>query len=478
MNAAFLFVFLAAQLLIGLLLARRMKTESDYFLGGRNVGLLFASFSLFATWFGAETCIGSSGQVYASGLSGSRADPFGFTLCLVLLGLLIAVPLRKGGYVTLADYFRERFGPAVEQISVWVMIPSSLIWGAAQLRAFGQIFATVAGFPVVPVIVFSAVFVVLYTYLGGLLSDIYTDFLQGLIVVGGLIGLLILVIIKVPDLKAILAGIEPSRWSFIAPGEPLLTRFDRWLVPILGSLVTQETLARVLATRTPSLARKACYVAAGLYLFVGAIPVFAGLIGPHLLPGIADREQFLILLAGKILPRALFVLFAGALISAILSTMDSILLAVSALFTHNLIFPLLHIDSERLRVLIARLGVAAAGGLACLIAVTGGGIYALVLTAASFGTAGVLVITLLGLHTPAGGRAAGVATLVTGLAATLIGQYVFRLQAPFLAAVLASAAVFLGTSAWEHARGAVPVRAGTRPPLQRAPEPSEAVRKE
>ncbi len=478
MNAAFILVYLAAQLFIGLLLAHRMKTESDYFLGGRNVGLLFASFSLFATWFGAETCLGSSGQVYAAGLSGSRADPFGFTICLILLGLLIAVPLRKGGYVTLADYFRERYGPAVEKIAVWVMIPSSLIWGAAQLRAFGQIIAAVAGFPVVPVIVFSAVFVVLYTYLGGLLGDIYTDFFQGVFVVGGLVTLFIVVLRGTPDLGGVLGAIEPSRWSFIAPGESLLTRFDRWLVPILGSLVTQETLARILAARTPSVARKACYLASGLYLVVGAIPVFAGLLGPHLLPGVADREQFLILLAGKLLPRTLFVLFAGALISAILSTMDSILLAISALFSHNLIIPAFRIDSERVRVLVARLGVAAAGALACVIAITGGGIYALVLTAASFGTAGVLVITLLGIHTRIGGRAAGLATLVTGLAATLFGQYVFDLQAPFLAAVLASVAVFLGAAAWERARGTVPLPAADQPGLSRAAKSPEAVREE
>lgn len=478
MNAAFILVYLAAQLFIGLLLARRMKTENDYFLGGRNVGLLFASFSLFATWFGAETCLGSSGQIYAAGLSGSRADPFGFTICLILLGLLIAVPMRKGGHVTLADYFRSRFGPAVEQVSVWVMIPSSLIWGAAQLRAFGQIIAAVAGLPVITVVVFSAVFVVLYTYLGGLLGDIYTDLFQGVFVVGGLVTLFVIILGKVPEAGAVLAGMDPSRWSFIAPGEPPLVRFDRWLVPILGSLVTQETMARVLAARTPSVARKACYLAAGLYLVVGAIPVFAGLLGPHLLPGIADREQFLILLAGKFLPRALFVLFAGALLSAILSTMDSILLAVSALVSHNLLFPALRIDNERARVFIARLGVAGAGAVACVIAVTGGGIYSLVLAAASFGTAGVLVITLLGLHTRVGGRAAGLATLLAGLAATLLGQYVFKLQAPFLAAILASTAVFLSVSAWERARGIVPFHEGARTHARRAVKSAAPVREE
>jgi Na+/proline symporter len=242
--------------------------------------------------------------------------------------------------------------------------------------------------------------------------------------------------------KDALAAMDPARLSFIGPGESMLERLDRWMVPILGSLVTQETLARVLAARTPSIARRASYLAAGLYFLVGVIPVFLGLVGPTLLPGVADQEQFLIHLAGGLLPRLLFILFAGALISASLSTTDSILLAISALLNHNLVFPIFRVQRERTRVLLARFGVMAAGAAACVIAIMGGGIYNLVVTASAFGTAGVLVITLAGLHSRAGGEKAALGALGMGLLATLLGQYVLGLPAPFLTAVLASAAVF------------------------------------
>ena len=442
MNAAFILVYLAAQIIIGVWLSRRMKTESDYFLGGRNVGLALVTFSLFATWFGAETCLGSSGQVYARGLSGSRADPFGFTLCLVLMGLLLAARLRAGKYVTLADYFRERYGPLVEKAAVWVMIPSSLIWGAAQLRAFGQIISVTTLWPVALTIILSSIFVIFYTYMGGLLGDIYTDLLQGIMIVIGLGVLLAITFGDWTKVKDALAAMDPARLSFIAPGESMLQRLDRWMVPILGSLVTQETLARVLAARSPSIARRASFLAAGLYFLVGVIPIFLGLLGPTLLPGVVDQEQFLIHLANGLLPRLLFILFAGALISAILSTTDSILLAISALLNHNLVFPLFRVQRERTRVLLARFGVMAAGAAACVIAIMGGGIYNLVVTASAFGTAGVLVITLAGLHSRVGGEKAALGALGTGLLATLLGQYVLGLPAPFLTAVLASAAVF------------------------------------
>lgn len=443
MNGPFIILYLAAQVIIGIWISRRIKTESDYYLGGRNVSLFLVTFSLFATWFGAETCLGSSGQVYTLGLSGSRADPFGFSLCLFLLGLLLAARLRRGEYVTLADYFRRRYGPIVETIAVWIMIPSSLIWGAAQLRAFGQIISATTSLPVKTTIILSALFVICYTFLGGLLGDIYTDLLQGIIVVAGLAMLLIAVLGKIPDLGSALAGIDPSRLSFIGPGETILERLDRWMVPILGSLVTQETVARVLAAKSASVARKASYIACVMYLIVGSIPVFIGLLGPALLPGIADKEQFLIQLSQAILPRFLFIVFAGALISAILSTVDSILLAVSALLTHNLLIPFFAIRDEKARVILARLTVAGSGALASFIAIVGGGIYNLVLTASAFGTAGVLVITLAGFFTRAAGSLPAVSALVAGLVLNPLGQYVFHFEAPFLTAVLGAAMIFL-----------------------------------
>ncbi len=460
MNPLFLVGYFAVQAAIGLWLSRRMKTESDYFLGGRRVGLAMTAFSLFATWFGAETCIGSSGQVYAHGLSGSRADPFGFSLCLLLLGLFLAGRLRKGEYVTLADFFRERFGSRTEMLAVWVMVPSSLIWGAAQLRAFGQILSATMGWPVAVAVAASAGIVVLYTYAGGLLGDIYTDFLQGLIMIAGLGVLLVVVLAKLPDLSS-LRALTPERLSFLAAGESAWQRFDRWLVPVLGSLVTQESIARVLAARSASVARKACYIACGMYLVVGGIPVVMGLLGPDLLPGVADPEKFLIGLAGGALPTLMFVLFAGALLSAILSTTDSILLACSALVAHNVIFPLFKVRRERARVLIARWLVAASGVLGCLIAIKGGGIYDLVLSASAFGTAGVLVIAMAGLYTRVGGAVSSMAALVAGIVLTVLGQQVFSFGAPFLTAVLGSALAYAAGAVLAPRRAEAPLP--TRP---------------
>ncbi|MBC7364919.1 MAG: sodium:solute symporter, partial [Candidatus Aminicenantes bacterium] len=93
MKGLLILVYVLAQIIFGLYLSRRIKNEDDFLVGGRRVPFFLVSFSLFATWFGAETCLGSSGAVYELGLSGSRADPFGFSLCLFLMGFLLAKKL-------------------------------------------------------------------------------------------------------------------------------------------------------------------------------------------------------------------------------------------------------------------------------------------------------------------------------------------------------------------------------------------------
>jgi len=464
----FILAYLGLQLGIGLWIAKRIHSESDYFLGGRRVSLPLLTFSLFATWFGAETCLGSSAAVYRQGLSGSRADPFGFSLCLFLMGLLLAGRLRRGNYVTLADYYRERYGGLVEKFSVWVMVPSSFIWGAAQIRAFGQVIASTTPLPVEPAISVAALFILVYTLLGGLLGDIYTDFIQGIFVLSGLLFLLIVVFGDTPAWKTLLDSMEPARWSFIGPGESVLARIDRWLVPILGSLVTQEIISRVLAAKSVSVARQASFIACGIYLAMGSIPVFLGLLGPFIFPGLTESEQFLIRLADQHLPKVLFVAFSGALISAIISTVDSILLAISALFSHNLIVPVLRIKTERGRVVMARAVVLFGGLLAYLIAIHGKGIYELVVTASSFGTAGILVVTMMGLYTRWGRKTAAIGAMATGLIMTPSFTYIWKFQAPFLTAVVGSLAVFAVVALLENSRKAVREKSPLRAKICRA----------
>ncbi|MDH4043465.1 MAG: sodium:solute symporter, partial [Gemmatimonadota bacterium] len=179
-------VYILLQLALGFWVSRRVKTEDDYLVAGRRLGFPIVMFTVFATWFGAETCIGSAGEAYRAGLSGTTADPFGYAGCLLFMALVYAVPLWKRKLTTLADLFRQRYGQGVERLAVLLLVPTSLMWAAAQIRAFGHVLGAASNFSIEFTVTIAAVVVIVYTVAGGLLADAITDFVQGVVLIIGL----------------------------------------------------------------------------------------------------------------------------------------------------------------------------------------------------------------------------------------------------------------------------------------------------
>lgn len=444
-------LYIAVQFAIGLWVSRRVRVESDYILAGRNVGTALAAFSVFATWFGAETVLGSSGSVYSSGLSGAQGEPFAYGVAIVLMGLFFAGPLRRRGYTTFADLFGERFGVNVERLAVLLLVPGSILWAAAQIRGFGQIFSAAAGLDVFTGIAIAYIAVVAYTMIGGLLADVYTDLVQGLVVIAGLVVLFAFVIIAHGSPVSVLGTIEPQRLMPIGPEQSALAFAEQWLIPICGSLVALELISRLLACRTPEVSQRACYFGGSAYLLVALIPVYFGLAGPSLMPGLEHSEQLVPQLAQHYLPTVFYVLFAGALISAILSTVDSALLACSAMISHNLVQRIWPVDSDRGKVWLARFGVLALGTVAFVLATAAGDIGDLVELASACGTAGVFVVTVFALFTPYGGPLAATVTMITGAGVWLLaGPIAFDLEAPYTLAVASAALAYPLTAMCER----------------------------
>ena len=215
---------------------------------------------------------------------------------------------------------------------------------------------------------------------------------------------------------------------------------EAWAIPVCGSVVAAELVSRVIATPSPQIARRSALGAAGLYLLLGSIPLFIGLVGASVVPGVADAEQIVPVVAREVLPTLGYAIFAGALISAILSTVDSTLLVASGLLSHNLIVPVAGIVDERRKLLLARAGVMGFGVVAYVLALHAKGVFALVEQASAFGSAGALVTITFGLFTSIGGPKTAVATLIAGMLA-YISALVAELPLPFLT----SLAVALGT---------------------------------
>ena len=465
---AALLLYLVLQLGIGVWVSRRIATESDYLVAGRQLGYPLAIFSTFATWFGAETMIGAAGTTYREGLSIASAEPFGYGLCLILMGLVFAVPLWRRKLTTLADLFRERYSVGVERLAAVILIPSSILWAAAQVRAFGTVLSTAA--PTLDVgaaIGVAAGFTILYTAFGGLLADATTDLIQGVLLIVGLSVVGVAVVMALGGLDAVPAALAAARQAraLAAPAGPTpwLEVAEAWAIPVCGSVIATELVGRVIATRTPAIARNSSLAAGALYVGVGMIPVFVGLVGMTLVPGLTDAEALLPTVAQRLLPTVGFAIFAGGIISAILSTVDSTLLVSSGLMSHNLAVPLLGITDEARKVRIARIGVLTFGAAAYLLALRADGVYALVEQASAFGSAGALVCVCFALFTSLGGPRTAAATLLAGTVSYLVANAA-DVTAPFLLSLAASlgtyvAGVALGALTGS-ATGVVPTAVG------------------
>lgn len=436
--------YMALQLAIGIWISRRIVSESDYLLAGRKLGFGLATFSIFATWFGAETVVGSAGRAYSEGVSLGSAEPFGYGLCIALMGLIFAAPLYRRNLTTLADLFRQRYSVGAERLAAVILIPSSVLWAAAQIRGFGYILSVSSGnMTADAAVAIAAGFTILYTAFGGLLADATNDLIQGLVVVAGLTILFVTVLPHAGGFDAITSALaDPARARAIPEGESVLAILERWAIPVAGSVLATELIGRVLGAKNVSVARNSAYAAATIYVLVGCIPLAVGLVGPTLAPGLADPEQLMAHVARELLPTALYVVFAGALISAILSTVDSTLLVASALLSHNIVVPALKISDEARKVRVARLGVLAFGAIAYVLALHAEGVFELVEQASAFGSAGTLVTVCFGLFTKWGDARAAIATLAVGMFSYLAASAA-GVSAPFLTSLLAALATYI-----------------------------------
>jgi len=148
------------------------------------------------------------------------------------------------------------------------------------------------------------------------------------------------------------------------------------------------------------------------------------------------------------------VIFAGALVSAILSTVDSALLVSGSLLAHNLILPLLPAPGERAKLRVNRGAVAGFGVLAYLLALTAPSVYHLVEQASAFGGASVFVAMTFGLFTRIGGARSAAGSVLAGVGTYVLGAYIFPFPYPFLSSLAASGVAYLGVSVLERSPAA------------------------
>ncbi|MEQ8763741.1 MAG: sodium:solute symporter [Planctomycetota bacterium] len=374
----------------------RIHDAEDYIVAGRRLPFSLATGTLLATWFGAGTLLATTNEVHRDGIGSTLLEPYGPGLCLILTGLFYAGPLWRARILTLQDFYREKFGRKVERVATLFTI-GYLGWIAAQLVGVAHVLELFFGWDILWGILATAAFAAFYTLLGGMWSVTVTDFAQILLVVIGLVVLVarFLIIVGSGDagdgLSRVLAESEEGHLAFLPEGS--LLALMQWtglaLSGTIGLIASQDLLQRVFSSRSERVAKSACLTAGGLYLLLGSGSVILGL-GAHLIVDV--DESIVAALAEAILSPTLGVIFILMLLSCVLSTLDSALLAPASVLAHNLLEPLLKgrvslVTSTRACVLVLTIASAA-------LAASGEAVFALLESSYSAGIAPWLVLTI------------------------------------------------------------------------------------
>lgn len=353
--------YLALTLAIGFYAARRVRDHRDFALAGKNLSYFMATATVFATWFGSETIMGSSANFVKDGFSGVIEEPFGAALCLILVGAFFARGLYRMNLTTFSDFFRVRYGVVAEIVSSLILVFSYVSWVAAQFLALGIVFHTITAIPLELSIIAMAFLVTIYTTMGGMWAVSLTDTVQMTLIIVGLAAVFIFLLDKAGGWNTVIAAVPRSHFSFL-PQEKFswLHYASLWIVLGLGSIPGQDVFQRVMSSKNERVAVLSSIIAGLLYLTVAMMPLFLGLIAVALLARneLPQDMQFLLpkLIELKT-PIWVQIIFFGALISAILSTASGALLAPSVLVGENLLAKI--IRDEKKLLLLSRVGTVA-----------------------------------------------------------------------------------------------------------------------
>src|SRR3954467_1417375 len=188
MLITFVLLYLGVTIAIGLWAAQRVQNSKDYVVAGRSLPLYMNTATVFATWFGAETVLSVSAEFAKSGLGGIIADPFGSSMCLVIVAVFFARAFYRMDLLTIGDFYRKRYGRTMELGTSVVIAISYVGWTAAQLTALGLVFSTLSDGAVSlqTGILISGAIVLGYTVWGGMWSVAMTDLFQSAMIIVGL----------------------------------------------------------------------------------------------------------------------------------------------------------------------------------------------------------------------------------------------------------------------------------------------------
>lgn len=301
--------------------------------------------------------MGSAAAAYSGNSLELLRDPIVSGVSLLIAGFFFARTYRRSERFTHVEFYETRIGNFAGTVSGCIQLISGSIWLGGVLFAFGVVFETLTGLSAATGIVSGTVVIVFYTMFGGLKAVAATDVLQMVFIV---VGVLVLFMVVVADIGGVSAAIHslPERAFQLTPVDNNFTDwfayFQVWFSSGLVAIGVVSVVQRAMAARTEQVAQNAFYIAGVGYLLFGMIPVTLGYLAVGTMPGVENPTAIIPLLAVEHLHPVLVAIFVGAVISAIMSTSDSILLGCGTVISVNLMPRVVNNPSQSLSLLVAR----------------------------------------------------------------------------------------------------------------------------
>ncbi len=370
-------VYLLFMVGIGVYFFVRSKSGGDkgYFLGGRQMGPWVSALSAGASDMSAWVLMGLPASIYAMGI-GQAWIAIGLGIGYTVSWLVQAPRLRRysiaaNDSITIPQYLTNRFmskNNALQVICAVIFLVAYTIYAASSIKACGTLFNTVMGIDATVAMYIAALIIICYTFLGGFSAVCWTDFFQGLLMLGALLiaPIFALALIQGGEGAVSMGQLPDNYWNLFANWKDVVSGLG-WG---LGYFGMPHIIIRFMSLRSDKDLKKSAKIGIIWTALILVFSVAAGIIGHLFLGEIADSSIVFITMVRKIFPALISGLLLSAILAAAMSTADSQLLASASAFSVDVYKPIIRKNkaSEKEMLWAGRLVVLAISIIAVLIA--------------------------------------------------------------------------------------------------------------